>query len=84
VLKNYLVAVIRDRLLAWRSEIVFTDHGVMLEGTEFIAELITGRGNHSKASRQRPSGDPSNLWTAVVTVAECISSEQTLSIDAEK
>jgi hypothetical protein len=32
--------VIRDKLLAWRPDIVFTGHGVRPEGTEFIATLI--------------------------------------------
>jgi glyoxylase-like metal-dependent hydrolase (beta-lactamase superfamily II) len=35
-----LVPVIRDKLLAWRPDIVFTGHGVRTEGTEFIARLL--------------------------------------------
>jgi hypothetical protein len=32
--------VIRDKLLEWRPDIVFTGHGVRTEGTEFIARLL--------------------------------------------
>jgi glyoxylase-like metal-dependent hydrolase (beta-lactamase superfamily II) len=35
-----LVPVIRDKLLAWQPDIVFTGHGVRLQGTEFIASLL--------------------------------------------
>jgi glyoxylase-like metal-dependent hydrolase (beta-lactamase superfamily II) len=35
-----LVPVIRDKLLDWQPEIVFTGHGVRLEGTKFIADLL--------------------------------------------
>jgi glyoxylase-like metal-dependent hydrolase (beta-lactamase superfamily II) len=35
-----LVPIIRDKLLAWRPDIVFTGHGVRPEGTEFIARLL--------------------------------------------
>jgi glyoxylase-like metal-dependent hydrolase (beta-lactamase superfamily II) len=35
-----LVPAIRDKLLAWQPDIVFTGHGVRLEGTKFTAELL--------------------------------------------
>jgi glyoxylase-like metal-dependent hydrolase (beta-lactamase superfamily II) len=35
-----LVSVIRDKLLAWQPDIVFTGHGVRLEGTKFVADLL--------------------------------------------
>jgi glyoxylase-like metal-dependent hydrolase (beta-lactamase superfamily II) len=35
-----LVPVIRDKLLAWQPDIVFTGHGVREEGTKFIADLL--------------------------------------------
>jgi glyoxylase-like metal-dependent hydrolase (beta-lactamase superfamily II) len=41
-----LVPVIRDKLLAWRPDIVFTGHGVRTNGTEFIASLL----RHTKES----------------------------------
>lgn len=35
-----LVPIIRDKLLAWRPDIVFTGHGVRTNGTEFITTLV--------------------------------------------
>jgi glyoxylase-like metal-dependent hydrolase (beta-lactamase superfamily II) len=35
-----LVPVIRDKLLAWQPDIVFTGHGVRAEGTKFVVELL--------------------------------------------
>jgi len=35
-----LVPVIRDKLLAWHPDIVFTGHGVRPNGTEFIESLL--------------------------------------------
>jgi glyoxylase-like metal-dependent hydrolase (beta-lactamase superfamily II) len=35
-----LVGVVREKLLDWRPDIVFTGHGVREEGTKFIAELL--------------------------------------------
>ncbi len=35
-----LVPVIRDKLLSWRPDIVFTGHGVRTNGTEFVAALL--------------------------------------------
>jgi len=35
-----LIPVIRDKLLAWHPDIVFTGHGVQTNGTEFIASLL--------------------------------------------
>jgi glyoxylase-like metal-dependent hydrolase (beta-lactamase superfamily II) len=35
-----LLPVIREKLLAWQPNIVFTGHGVRLEGTKFVAELL--------------------------------------------
>lgn len=35
-----LVPIIRDKLLAWRPDIVFTGHGVRTNGTEFIESLL--------------------------------------------
>ncbi|MBM3836680.1 MAG: hypothetical protein FJ398_01750 [Verrucomicrobia bacterium] len=35
-----LAPVIRDKLLAWRPDIVFTGHGVRPNGTEFIEALV--------------------------------------------
>jgi glyoxylase-like metal-dependent hydrolase (beta-lactamase superfamily II) len=35
-----VVAVIRDKLLAWRPDIVFTGHGMRPNGTEFVESLI--------------------------------------------
>ncbi|HKX60342.1 MAG TPA: MBL fold metallo-hydrolase, partial [Verrucomicrobiae bacterium] len=35
-----LTGVIRDKLLAWRPDVVFTGHGVRTNGTEFIASLL--------------------------------------------
>jgi hypothetical protein len=34
------VKVIREKLLPWQPEIVFTGHGVRTNGTEFIAHLV--------------------------------------------
>jgi glyoxylase-like metal-dependent hydrolase (beta-lactamase superfamily II) len=48
-----LVPVIREKLLAWHPDIVFTGHGVRTNGTEFISSLIAhteqsiaGRADH--------------------------------------
>jgi glyoxylase-like metal-dependent hydrolase (beta-lactamase superfamily II) len=35
-----VVKVIRDKLLPWRPDIVFTGHGVRTNGTEFITALV--------------------------------------------
>jgi glyoxylase-like metal-dependent hydrolase (beta-lactamase superfamily II) len=35
-----VVKVIRAKLLPWRPDIVFTGHGVRINGTEFVAELV--------------------------------------------
>jgi glyoxylase-like metal-dependent hydrolase (beta-lactamase superfamily II) len=35
-----LVGVIREKLLAWQPDIVFTGHGVRTEGTKFVEELL--------------------------------------------
>jgi len=43
-----LVPVIRDKLLAWRPDIVFTGHGVRTNGTQFIASLL----RHTEESLQ--------------------------------
>jgi glyoxylase-like metal-dependent hydrolase (beta-lactamase superfamily II) len=43
-----LIGVVRDKLLAWRPDIVFTGHGVRTNGTEFIASLL----RHTEESLQ--------------------------------
>jgi glyoxylase-like metal-dependent hydrolase (beta-lactamase superfamily II) len=35
-----VVQVLRDKLLPWRPDIVFTGHGVRPNGTEFLAQLV--------------------------------------------
>jgi glyoxylase-like metal-dependent hydrolase (beta-lactamase superfamily II) len=35
-----VVAAVRDKLLAWEPDIVFTGHGVRPDGTEFIESLV--------------------------------------------
>ena len=49
-----LVPVIRDKLLAWRPDIVFTGHGVRTNGTEFIASLL----RHTEESLKERSVAP--------------------------
>jgi glyoxylase-like metal-dependent hydrolase (beta-lactamase superfamily II) len=44
-----LLPVVRDKLLAWHPEIVFTGHGVRTNGTEFLAALV----RHTEESLQR-------------------------------
>ena len=51
-----LVPVIRDKLLAWRPDIVFTGHGVRAEGTEFIARLL--RDTEESLKKRGSSGQP--------------------------
>jgi glyoxylase-like metal-dependent hydrolase (beta-lactamase superfamily II) len=45
-----VVPVIRDKLLVWRPDIVFTGHGVRTNGTEFIASLLR---NTEESLRER-------------------------------
>jgi glyoxylase-like metal-dependent hydrolase (beta-lactamase superfamily II) len=47
-----LVGVIRDKLLAWHPDIVFTGHGVRTNGTEFIASLV----RHTEESLKERAG----------------------------
>lgn len=35
-----VLPVIRDKVLAWKPDIVFTGHGVRTNGTEFLAKLV--------------------------------------------
>jgi glyoxylase-like metal-dependent hydrolase (beta-lactamase superfamily II) len=35
-----VVHVVRDKLLPWRPDLVFTGHGVRVNGTEFITKLV--------------------------------------------
>jgi hypothetical protein len=49
-----LVPVIRNKLLAWRPDIVFTGHGVRTNGTEFIAFLL----RHTEESLKERSVAP--------------------------
>ena len=35
-----VLPVVRDQLLAWHPDVVFTGHGVRPNGTEFIAMLV--------------------------------------------
>jgi hypothetical protein len=46
------VGVIRDKLLAWHPDIVFTGHGVRTNGTEFIASLV----RHTEESLKERAG----------------------------
>jgi hypothetical protein len=48
------VPVIRNKLLAWRPDIVFTGHGVRTNGTEFIAFLL----RHTEESLKERSVAP--------------------------
>lgn len=53
-----LVSVVRDKLLAWRPDIVFTGHGVRTNGTEFIASLLRHTEESLGANRLVPSKSP--------------------------
>ena len=35
-----MLTVIRDKVLAWKPDIVFTGHGVRTNGTEFLTKLV--------------------------------------------
>jgi glyoxylase-like metal-dependent hydrolase (beta-lactamase superfamily II) len=35
-----LVGVVREKLLAWQPDVVFTGHGVRIEGTKFVSDLL--------------------------------------------
>jgi glyoxylase-like metal-dependent hydrolase (beta-lactamase superfamily II) len=56
-----LVPVIRDKLLAWRPDIVFTGHGVRTNGTEFIASLL--RHTEESLNERRASAKPAQTGT---------------------
>ena len=49
-----LVPVIRDKLLAWRPDIVFTGHGVRTNGMQFLTELV----QHTEAALTQPGSTP--------------------------
>jgi glyoxylase-like metal-dependent hydrolase (beta-lactamase superfamily II) len=49
-----IVPVIRDKLLAWRPDIVFTGHGVRTNGLEFLTTLV----RTTEASLARPESPP--------------------------
>jgi glyoxylase-like metal-dependent hydrolase (beta-lactamase superfamily II) len=50
-----LVPLIRDKLLAWRPDIVFTGHGVRTQGTKFVDELVKST---EESLRNRSRGTP--------------------------
>jgi glyoxylase-like metal-dependent hydrolase (beta-lactamase superfamily II) len=41
-----VLRIVRDRLLPWRPDVVFTGHGVRSDGTRFLSELV----RHTEAS----------------------------------
>ncbi len=49
-----VVRLIRERLLPWHSDVVFTGHGVRSDGTGFLTELI----RHTEASLAQLSATP--------------------------
>ena len=49
-----VVRVIRDRLLAWRPDVVFTGHGVRPDGTGFLTALV----RHTEASLAQVGATP--------------------------
>jgi glyoxylase-like metal-dependent hydrolase (beta-lactamase superfamily II) len=49
---NAVVRAIRDRLLPWRPDIVFTGHGVRPDGTGFLTDLV----RHTEASLAQLNG----------------------------
>ncbi len=49
-----IVQVIRDRLVPWHPDVVFTGHGVRPDGTGFLTELI----RHTEASLAQLSATP--------------------------
>jgi glyoxylase-like metal-dependent hydrolase (beta-lactamase superfamily II) len=48
-----VVKIIRDRLLPWKPDVVFTGHGVRTNGTEFLAGLVQHT-EQSLAARSAP------------------------------
>jgi glyoxylase-like metal-dependent hydrolase (beta-lactamase superfamily II) len=55
-----VVSVVRDQLLPWHPDVVFTGHGVRLNGTEFIAMLV----RQTEESLQKLAG-PAQLQIGV-------------------
>jgi glyoxylase-like metal-dependent hydrolase (beta-lactamase superfamily II) len=51
-----VVQVVRDKLLPWRPEIVFTGHGVRTNGLEFLTTLV----RTTEASLERAGGPKDN------------------------
>ncbi|HLQ46768.1 MAG TPA: MBL fold metallo-hydrolase, partial [Planctomycetaceae bacterium] len=45
-----VLPVIRDKVLAWKPDIVFTGHGVRTNGTEFLTNLV----DHTEKSLRNP------------------------------
>jgi glyoxylase-like metal-dependent hydrolase (beta-lactamase superfamily II) len=54
-----LVGTVRDKLLDWRPDVVFTGHGVRPEGTRFIEQLLNGTEESLKRRVASPQASPS-------------------------